>query len=250
MTAFLGIILLLSLYFVKRWAPSRFFCAAMLVTFVIFVQVGAAYRTITQYGIDFEELRQIEVRTSFKDVIAGNTYVEFDALVVGLARNNRTKTFQYGTGFYNSTVGQLIPRQLVGEEFKDSLMVSFLEGPDPYQWDIPYGSNPTGVLNAFNEFWFFGAFLYYVIGVFSRFLWERSLQPGNAKAQVWYVVWISIVIASISGCIIIIPGQMLEYYLFLGPLFWCIRRFSYNSVRNYTYSTLPNNLPFVNGDVK
>jgi hypothetical protein len=97
------------------------------------------------------------------------SYAEFDALVVTAAAVNRTGILDLGKGFYNSTIAQLIPRQFLGEEFKESLFLKSSHEDiayNSYRWSIPYGSTPTGPSNAFSEFWFFGALLYYGIGLF------------------------------------------------------------------------------------
>jgi oligosaccharide repeat unit polymerase len=222
-TAFLALIFLLSLFFVKKWAPPRSVCIAGGIFMAFFIVIAPQYRTIAQFGLNMEEFRQIEVHSSFDEILAGKTYVEFDALVINSAAINRFMEFGFGAGFYNSTIAQLVPRQIVGEELKESL---FLPLEDPlnasrfYGWEMPYGSNPTGPLNAFSEFWFFGALLYYVIGIISRFIWEQATQFGNVKAQVWYVIWSMLIPTSIVGCLFIIPGQLLTFYVFLAALLW------------------------------
>ena len=225
---FVGLIFLLALFFSRRWAPPRSAFAAAIFGAMTFAFIGPQYRTISQYGLDMERLREIEVPAAIEDVLSGSTYLEFDALVVNAAAINRTKTFGFGTGFYNSTIAQLVPRQFVGGELKSSLMI-YPWGNVPtsftlYQWEIPYGSNPTGPLNAFGEFWFLGAFLYYGIGLICRYLWEQAFAKGSVPAQVWYLVWAVSVPSSIVGSLAILPGQLLAYYLFLAPLLWVIKR--------------------------
>jgi len=145
--------------------------------------------------------------------------------VVTAAAVNRTGILDFGKGFYNSTIAQLVPRQLVGEEFKQSL---FLKSSDEdiayrtYRWSIPYGSTPTGPSNAFAEFWFFGALIYYVLGFFSRWLWERA-QAAGTEAQIWYTIWAMVIPESIYGALVILPGRLLFYFLFLWPVLVWLR---------------------------
>lgn len=218
---YLGLIFLLTFFFTKKWVPSRILVFAMLIFLFVFNVVAPQYRTITQYGVNFEELKEIDIKSSLKDVIEGNTYLEFDAFVVNAAAINKTLKFGYGSSFYNSTISQLIPKELIGAGFKEKMMISqFTEPPSfaLYGWTIPYGSNPTGPLNAFQEFWFFGAFLYFIIGVFSRYLWEESFNFQNLKAQIWYIFWVKMISTSIFGALIIIPAQIIIFYIFITPV--------------------------------
>ncbi len=216
-TAFLGLIALLSVFFVKRWAPSRRVFVAAIIAMGLFTIIAPQYRgNFGRNGI-----QHVKARSSIAEMLNGSTYSEFDALVVLSALANSTMSFSYGIGIYNRTISQLVPRQVVGERFKNSLMIH-LDQPtseEVYAWRIPCGSDPTGPLNAFQEFWFFGAFLYYVMGMFSRLLWEHAYQFGNIKAQVWYTIWAVIIPQTVYGSISVIPGQLISFWLFLGILF-------------------------------
>ncbi len=225
---FLTLIILLSFFFAKKYVPSRVVLIIFMIIGTIFAVILPQYRTITQYGIDMESLKEIKIPASIQNVISGNLYQEFDALVVGAALINREKIFGFGTGFYNSTIAQLIPRELIGEELKNRLMVSFGKFEkvlySVYQWTIPYGSNPTGPLNAFHEFWFFGAIIYYFIGLLSRNIFEYAYRYNNIEAQFWYVIWCSKIPVTILGSLTVIPGHIITYMVFFTPLFWAIKK--------------------------
>jgi len=225
MTAFLCLIFLLAWFFVRNWAPPRWLFATSLVLGGVFVLIAPQYRALSQYGFRNGEISEIQVKASVREVLSGTSYAEFDALVVTAGAVNRTGILDLGKGFYNSTVAQLVPRQIVGEEFKQSL---FLGGSDEdigyqaYRWSIPYGSTPTGPSNAFAEFWFFGASLYYLLGYLSRLLWERAQRIGT-EAQIWYTIWVMMIPESIYGALVILPGRLWFYFLFLWPVLWWLR---------------------------
>ncbi len=218
-TAFLLLIIFVGLYLVRRWTPPRIFVLAGFILMAVFVLVAPQYRTITQYGIDMEQLREIQIETSLADVVSGREYAEFDALVAVVASLNRDKSFTLGTGFYNSTIGQLVPRQLVGEEVKDALIIDLWgDQESATAMDIPYGSNPTGVANAFVEFWFFGVVLYYFGAAAVRRVWEAAMVRGNFGPQVWYLIIAPIIPISVVGSLQVIPGQLLGCYIFIAPM--------------------------------
>jgi hypothetical protein len=213
------LIIFVGLYLVRRWTPPRIFVLAGFILMAVFVLVAPQYRTITQYGIDMEQLREIQIETSLADVVSGREYAEFDALVAVVASLNRDKSFTLGTGFYNSTIGQLVPRQLVGEEVKDALIIDLWgDQESATAMDIPYGSNPTGVANAFVEFWFFGVVLYYFGAAAVRRVWEAAMVRGNFGPQVWYLIIAPIIPISVVGSLQVIPGQLLGCYIFIAPM--------------------------------
>jgi hypothetical protein len=218
-TAFMLLIIFVGLYLARRWIPPRPVVLAGFVLMAIYVVMAPQYRTITQYGIDMERLREVQIETSLANVISGREYAEFDALVAVVASLNRDKSFTLGTGFYNATIGQLVPRQLVGDEIKDALTIDIWgdeESATPI--DIPFGSNPTGVANAFVEFWFFGILLYYFGAMAVRRVWDAALESGNFSAQIWYLVIAPIIPISVVGSLLVIPGQLLGCYAFIAPM--------------------------------
>lgn len=222
MTVYLLIIIFFSLFFMRRWTPPRPVVFAGFFAMAIFIVIAPQYRTIMQYGADMEQLREIQIQTEIEEIISGESYAEFDALVVASAAINKEKIFGLGVGFYNAIIAQLVPRQLVGEEFKNALKINLWEEKvDPvklYSWQIPYGSNPTGVANAFSEFWFFGAFIYFFIAVAIRKLWESALFKGNFSAQIWYVMISLLIPVTVVGSLYIIPGNLLVAYCFVTPM--------------------------------
>lgn len=228
MTAYLLIIIFMSIFFGRRWSPPRALVFCGFIAMALFVIIAPQYRTIAQHGLDLEKISAIEVSSSFKEIVSGKAYAEFDVLVVQTAAANREGLFGLGTNFYNSIISQLIPRQIVGESFKSSLMIDLwgesLDTVRLYSWEIPYGSAPTGIANAFTEFWFFGAIVFYFAAHAVRKVWDRAMNRSDLGAQVWYVVIALLVPISVIGSLYIIPGQLIIIYCFLTPLLWYSRQ--------------------------
>jgi hypothetical protein len=227
MTLQLLLIALLGLFFIKRWAPPRPLVIIGVAAMAFFVVIAPQYRTVAQYGLNAEALREIEVQSTFDDIVSGSTYAEFDSLVVSAAAVSSELTFGYGASFYNAVIAQLVPRQFVGEGFKNSLMIELpplITDPGRmYSWTLPYGSNPTGVANAISEFWFLGAFIYYFLAAAIRKLWESASHEASLASQIWYVTFSLLIPVSVIGSLYILPGQILAIYIFLAPLLWFAR---------------------------
>ncbi len=224
LTALLGMIFIITFFFVRRWAPPRWAFMTALVLFAVGVVLGSQYRTHSQLGADHSKLREIDIPRSVHRVVRGTEYAEFDFLIIGSAAFQRTKAFGLGTGFYNATVGQWVPRQIVGPEFKNALMIRLWpDAPttkDLYGWSPPYGTFATGSLNAFSEFWFFGALIYFLMAMFYRHLWDMAFHQRNPAAQIWYVFLAWFIPISIIQSLVILPGQVLYLLVFLTPCLW------------------------------
>ena len=150
-------------------------------------------------GIPESTQAQETVASTFR----GESYSEFDALIIHSAFSQREKRFDFGGGFYNGLISTMVPRQWVGEQFKTSLMLDLHTGDfknpgSSYGWEMPYGSNPTGVLQAFNEFWFFGALLYFGLSWWLARVWWRASR-GDCLHQAAYALLAPWALVAIAG---------------------------------------------------
>jgi hypothetical protein len=224
-TAFLLGIIFVGLYLVRRWTPPRPVVLAGFLAMAVFVVVAPQYRTITQFGFEADEIRRIDVKTSLEDVISGRDYSEFDALVGIVGVLSQERSFGFGSGFYTATIAQIVPRQLVGENFKNTLFIDVWGDlqATAVRLDLPYGSNPTGVGNAFADFWFVGALLYFFAAAAVRRVWDAAVESGSMGARMWYLVLVPMIPSSVVGSIFVIPGQIIACLIFLFPILWFAR---------------------------
>ena len=227
MAAFLGLSLLLSLWFARKIALPRWLFASLLVLVGIAVLVGDQYRTSAQFSLSKEVLKETRIKSAVGETVKGEKPSEFDFLVVGSAAIQRELRFGFGTGFYNSTAAQVIPSQWVGQNVKESLYWKLV--PDDitekaFGWTVPYGSNPTGPLNAFSDFWLFGCVLYYGMARFFRWLWHRAASGGDLSCQYWYILLAGTIPMSIYGSLFVIPGYILPLAVFFGAVLYFARQ--------------------------
>lgn len=214
-------IILLSLYFTKRIQIPRILCVIVPIAAFLVIYYGPAYRSISQYGLHYDEIVNSVAKADVGAVWKGQKYTEFDVMVVWGAATNRSLAFGYGADIYNNLVSFYVPRQLVGEEIKRSLMIQGI--PDQakaavarvYNWGPDYGSFLTGPYTAFSQFWFFGCLLYYVFGYVFRLLWQAAYERRNLAAQIWYISCIVLIPMSIMSSIIAIPAQLVYIVAFM-----------------------------------
>ena len=88
-----------------------------------------------------------------------------------------------------------------------------------YRWVTEYGTYSTGACDAFREFWFFGALLFFVIGRGFRFLWDHAYHGESTPAMLAYVSVCVIAMRSVVNNIGGIPVQLVIILALLTPVF-------------------------------
>ncbi len=129
---------------------------------------------------------------------------------------------------------------LVGREFKNSLFIDSVDFSKQtrtyYGWEMSGNLVPTGINDAFREFWFFGAVLFFFFGRAYRFLWERVI-AGNLGAKIIYIpcslVGMLSVISGLTGTISFLSRTM----VFLSIILWVAKMPSVRSHHNVFYAS-------------
>lgn len=215
-TAILASIVLLSLFFSRKLEIPRIVYALLTVAAFLAVYYGPAYRSQSQYGLDYGAIRaSIAEYDGVGAVLRGEKDCEFDTLVYWSAAVNKNVAFAYGADFYNQLIRFYVPGQLVGYGVKESLFLRGLseEARDLayqlYRWKPGYGWFETGPYTAFRQFWYLGCMLYFVLGFVFRFLWKAAHEKRNLAAQIWYVWTVVLIPLSISSSITSVPARLL-----------------------------------------
>ena len=92
-------------------------------------------------------------------------------------------SFDFGLIHWNGFVNAYIPGQIVGNDFKNALIVNL--GDAAYQtfYHIPHmGSTHTGMSDAFTSFWYFGAAKFFIIAFIMAKLYHAA-DRGHLVAQ-------------------------------------------------------------------
>ncbi len=228
MTAAFALIIAVSIFFYCRWSVPPILMACLYTAAGVAVLVAPTYRTVASSTGNLREAAQnVNVGRTLAETLSGQEYSEFDALAITSAFYNRELIFDYGTSLYNGLINCLVPRQIVGEDRKTSLLIKLYPN-DPctpesvYGWTIPYGSNPTGPLDAFKSFWFFGAFMYFGLAWCLSQIWERA-SVGSVVHQLAYALLISPALGTIFASWTILPEALVKAALLLVPVYWIYR---------------------------
>jgi hypothetical protein len=222
----LGLVLLLTLYFRRLWAPRvRTLMAAMLLGAVVVV-VAPDYRQHSQLGADHGELLRIEVLGAVSDIVTGREPTELVYAAVQLPATLRADEYGWGRGLYNRFVQDAIPSLLVGREVKVSL---FVPAPDfllhtlrYYNWQAPVGWIPTAPTDVFRVAGFLGPLLFAGFGALFRLLWLRT--GSSVGAQALYIVVAPMAMQSVTVGVSHLVAPMFFTVVFMLPaLLWAQR---------------------------
>ncbi len=150
--------------------------------------------------------------------------VELENAAFQIAATDETKNLDFGLFHWNTLVANYVPAQLLGEEFKQSLMAP-LEEEDIYALfgHVPVtGSTPTGMVDAFGSFWYFGCLKFFLIGLVLRKVYAAAVQ-GHFIARVCYMLIITSALHSITHHTQWFVSPWVHLALFLGPAFFFAR---------------------------
>ncbi len=219
-TFFLTILCLL--WFTKRWLPPRTLVVVGLLVFGIFVFSAGDYRhvMISDDEARWAEVREIDFLGNLRpDAMVGGSTNEMVNAMYYMSAVSDTREFDLGLSLYNGLVAAYVPRQLVGEAAKASLMVDL---PDQafkvFGYEPNIGSCQTGIAEAFLSFWYLGCLLYFLLGLVMRRLWDGAM-AGSLPSQVIYVSLLALYLGTYDGTIQNFTVPWVHLAVFLLPVF-------------------------------
>ena len=183
-TAELVLMVLMALWFQRRWLPSRGVMASVLIAGTLLINSIGDYRN-TMLGDDryswsgagLNAILDIDYAGNLKRIAEGrqgnfsltNALYEIEAA-------DRTLEFDYGMSLWNGLVQRIVPGQFVGAEVKQALFLDRRRSAGGvFGHEAHTGSTLTGITDAFQSFWFFGAIKIVLIG-FIMNRWNRAAQ--------------------------------------------------------------------------
>ena len=126
----------------------------------------------------------------FKDNFTGGEVVaaELKSAISDIELARATNNFKPFVMVWNVAVSQYVPKFLVGEEFKSSLLVDD-ENTSVFQSYFAAGATRTGFAESFTGYWYFGPFIYLIIGILFGRLWVYTTR-NDIRAQHIYLVFL------------------------------------------------------------
>ncbi|SEH27408.1 hypothetical protein [Rhizobium sp. NFR12] len=144
------------------------------------------YRAISKgsSGFTFEAMSEIDLIGNTSTVLARGGD-EFRNAISRIRHTNETMQFDYGLSHWNRLVFSFVPAQLLGTNFKSSLMVPLPALARDYNPIL--GTTETGLADAFQSFWYFGAVKFFLLAYLMRCI-LTSAEAGEFAGQFVYVL--------------------------------------------------------------
>ncbi len=195
----LALMALLALWFQRKWLPGRGLIVAVLLAGALMVNSIGDYRA-TMLGEDryswsgagLSAILDIDFIGNLERIAEGRQgNYELTNALYEIEATDRTLNFDYWSSLWNGLVQRLVPGQVVGADLKRSLYIERWGSADRvFGHEAHSGSTLTGVTDAFQSFWFFGAVKFVLIGfIMSR--WWRAANAGNRVAQMVLMLSVS-----------------------------------------------------------
>lgn len=185
-TVELCFIFLLAFWFHRGWRLSRVLTLAGLLLGTVGMASMGDYRNITRANAApiWSDVANIDVVGNVNQVLRDGG-PEMRNAVLRINDADSTLDFDYGKFHWNRLIFNYVPAQLLGSGFKSALMLPM---PIPARdYDPLTGTTETGMADAFQSFWYFGALKFLLLSYLMHRIWV-SANAGEASAQVVYML--------------------------------------------------------------
>ena len=118
------------------------------------------------------------------DIVAA----ELKSAVSDIEMARSTNHFKPFVMVWNIAVSQYVPKFIVGEEFKNSLLIVDND-QSVFESYFAAGATRTGFAESFTGYWYFGPLIYLVIGILFGRLWALS-NRRDIRSQHVYLVFL------------------------------------------------------------
>ncbi|GAA5624395.1 hypothetical protein Brsp04_04294 [Brucella sp. NBRC 12952] len=180
------LMILLSLWFYRRWVVPRVLMALGILAGTFLMTSMGDYRQITRAASGFvlNDIMEIDYAENFNETLERGG-LEMRNAVQRIDEIDRRLEFDYGKFHWNRVVFTFVPAQLVGSKLKDALQ---FDTPKPSRDYNPLtGTTETGLVDAFGSFWYFGALKFLLLAWVMRRLWETAM-AGEMLGQLVYML--------------------------------------------------------------
>jgi len=143
--------------------------------------------TLDEEGPQWNKVTEIPMVANLRELMA-NGGNELRNVVYMIEAADETADFDYGLFHWNTLVFNYVPAQVVGEEFKQSLMISLKDvAADLFGYEANVGTTRTGLVDSFRSFWYLGCLKFLLIGFVMSKLYSGAV-TGNTTAQLYYML--------------------------------------------------------------
>ncbi len=231
--------IVLGLWFVRRIVIPRWFIITGLVCGLILINGIHTYRMIMKnksipLSKRLSKVANADYLATSKRSIDSSGY-EFENYLYFRQAYADTGYYDYGSAHWNRFVFNYVPAQLLGSDFKESLMLHANDedigqlAEDRYGHSYYIGTTDTGYTDAFGSFGWLGAIKFLLIGSLMGILYRHAMM-GSFLGQLLYMFSLSKGMQSVSHGTNDILIRVWIYFFTLGYplLYWARERYIRN----------------------
>ena len=182
----------MSFYFLKGKTPHRWAIVAAIIGGMFIIPAIGQYRQLAKDD-PLAAFKSIDFKEEFGEYFDEDAISEVKNATVLIAVSQQTGDYEWGAGYWNRIVFRFVPAQILGRDFKDSLMIGGVQR-DPGEFveanmgaALPTGSTVTGLGDAFMQFGYFGCLVFAGMAYMFKNLWTAANHADGTGAQILYI---------------------------------------------------------------
>ncbi|MDA8951860.1 oligosaccharide repeat unit polymerase [Flavobacteriaceae bacterium] len=209
----LGITLLLPLFFVKNYIPSKKISIVLLLIGASAFLILPAVREFTRKG-DFNKIKNISFNNVIQSYYLGDKSNEILEAAINMNIVYENNGYSYGARFINKFTNQFVSGTLFGKDFKQSIQIEVFD-LESYRNNAyknsdfkNYLSN-TGFVDTFYDFGFFSCIIFYFFATISKKLWIKAYHSSDIMHKMFYSYFVTMIFMSVYDSISFIPTNII-----------------------------------------
>jgi hypothetical protein len=211
-TALFFLTIALTFFFKARIAPSKLFIIGAVLFATLIIPATGDYRKVAADHGPIEAIKSLDLKQGFINYFESGKYLELVVAAHIIDAYSFHGEYDYGSGYWDNMVFRYVPAQILGNDFKQSLMINsgsakFINGYRAYT-----GLTTTGVGDSFTQFGYLGCFFFFFLGGFFRELWRSALNTSSPLIQILYIMCMVQGLLSVTHATInFVPGIFFSY---------------------------------------
>jgi uncharacterized protein YjeT (DUF2065 family) len=207
-TALFLLSIALTLFYQRGIKPPRFAIVGIIVFAMLIIPAIGDYREKAEED-PWEALTTLDLQKSFINYfkVEENEVLELAVAAHVLDSYSFHGEYTYGASYWNEMVFRYVPGQLLGTDFKNSLMIGERDVIYRNGYERPPGLTITGLADSFQQFSYFGFLFFFFLGGFFRHLWKLTITNGNLLVQILYMLcFIQALLSVTHSTVVFFPG--------------------------------------------